>query len=343
MKTTESLAMVVVLLLALAGAIGLTGCSVAQLQAGLEAPTSALIETANKTVAGATQPSAIGSFYRYRIETAPNTEVSIYARENDNATANLLLIHGAGSGSWAWEFFFERLPQRFNVYAVNWRGHFDSSPVDDADSDDYVVDQMRALASIRERNKLPTHLVGHSYGGATAILQASIETEAVASVVLLAPVVPLDYTLAQRLIVPRVAPMFIKHGNDVEGVYGGMFLATDRMREYHERYAGQDYSIEKRGLIAKDGVSPEWQCALRNAFKTVVQRGVPVSMIIARYDNVVVPKRQYEIAKELNINTFTIESGHYIPLDIEADRTVQEVSASIDAVSQADSAGHFDD
>ena len=44
--------------------------------------------------------------------------------------------------------------------------NFESSPVEDADASDYVGDQIAVLDAIENRNNLPVHVVGHSYGGA---------------------------------------------------------------------------------------------------------------------------------------------------------------------------------
>lgn len=311
--------------------LSIAGFSVAQLQAGLETPSEAAIVAAEQKVRGTDTPTAITEYSTFRVPVTGYIAVSVYAREHDSAKANIFMVHGAGGGAWVWEYYFEHLPTYYNVYALSWRGHFDSSSVDDANANDYVVDQEAALAAITTRNDLPIHIIGHSYGGATSVIQAARSEVKIGSLVLLAPVVPLDYTFAQRLIVPAIAPYFIrksvKNGNELEGTFGGMFLSQSRMRRYHELYAGHDYSTEKLSLIADDGVSPEWQDLLSTSYQEVTNRGIPVSIFMARYDNVVVPHRQRNTAKNTGAKLVEIESGHYIPLDVGV---IDVVMATVD-------------
>lgn len=169
--------------------------------------------------------------------------------------------------------------------------HFESTLVADADSADYVNDQLAVLAEIGRRNALPVHVVGHSCGGATSVLMAARDDVEIASLHLLAPVAPLDYSVTQSLLVPLIAPAFIGTENDADGVFGGMFLFGTRMRHWYDTYASQPYSEEKPSLIAGDGIAPAWQTELTDAYCVLGQRGLPVWMTIARYDNAVVPRR----------------------------------------------------
>lgn len=248
--------------------MGLSSCSVLQLQDGLVAPSEAVRSAASKEIAMVPSPNPITLYNNFSVSVNPDIAVTVYSRERAGAIANIMMVHGAGSGAWAWEVYFDLLPETYNLYALSWRGHFDSTPVQDADSYDYVKDQRAVLDAIGLRNALPIHVIGHSYGGATSVMlvsNARTKTQ-VSSLHLIAPVVSLDYTLAQKLIIPTLAPPFIRQstraGNDVDGVYGGMFLARERMKHYHALYAGKDYSIERPSLIAKDGVSARWQTQL---------------------------------------------------------------------------------
>lgn len=303
------------------------GCSITRLQAGLEAPGNLVIAAAETEAENADFPITIDAYETFSVAVSPSINISVFAREDPDATTNIIFVHGAGGGAWVWEYFFDALPSTYNLYALSWRGHFDSSPVEDANTYDYVKDQAAVLDVIKDRNSHPVHLVGHSYGGATAILQAANTSHTIESVTLLAPVVPLDYTLSQRLIIPAIAPYFIRKdaekGNDVADVYGGMFLSQKRMQYYHDQYAGKDHAREKPGLIAGDGVSAKWQNELKSAFHETSLKGIPITLITARYDNVVVPRRQSNIAASIGAQVIELESGHYIPLDVEAEETVE--------------------
>ena len=300
------------------------------LQAGLEQPSDAAVLMANVRTTAKSFPKPISAYNKFSVAVTNDISVTVYARENEAAIGNVLLVHGAGSGAWAWEYFFELMPSNFNLYAMSWRGHFDSSPVIDARAQDYVQDQKAVLAAITMKNDLPNHLVGHSYGAATSILQTSQSPLNIDSLFLLAPVVPLDYSTVQALVVPTVGPYFIRQdletGNKVNGVYGKMFLSKHRMLHYFKKYAQADYSKEKPGLIAGDGVSVEWQKTLADAYHSVNDSQIPTMMFIARYDSVVVPQRQQLFAIENEFKTQHIESGHYIPLDAKAEEVITMVS-----------------
>ncbi len=300
------------------------GHSVIKLQAGLESLSSEVLSLANRTIENIPVPKPITEYLDFKVAVSADITITVYARERKDAKANVFMVHGAGGGAWAWEYYFAHMPESYNLYALSWRGHFDSSAIGDANATDYVTDQSAVLSFIQSRNNLPTHLIGHSYGGATSVLQASNTPEKIASLTLLAPVVPLDYTFTQRLVIPKIAPFFIELSNNIEGTYNSMFLAKSRMRRYHELYAGKSYSEEKPSLIADNGVSPKWQETLRKAYEDIANQGIPLSIIIARYDNVVVPHRQYNIAQRIGANIIELESGHYIPLD-----TLAQLSTTI--------------
>lgn len=264
------------------------------------------------------------------VQVTDQIEISLAAREPPNAIGNILLIHGAASGAWAWEYFFEQLPDNYNLYAINWRGHYTSSNVNNAFASDYVFDQEAALEEMSNRNTLPTHLIGHSYGGATAVLQTAQTHHKISSLTLLAPVVPLKYTTIQRHIIPQLAPYFIKKdqakGNDPDGLFGNMFLSKKRMEYYYNNYASHDHAKEKPGLIAGDGISEVWQKKLRRAYDIVSEQKIPTLILSARYDNVVVTSRQEKIAVAIGAQYKELQSGHYIPLDVEAENAVKLVT-----------------
>lgn len=317
-----------------------SGCSVIRFQDGLEIPSESVIASANQTANVHMFPKPITEYEHFAVSATPEIDVTVYARESESATANVFFVHGAGGGAWAWEYFFENADQRLNLYALNWRGHFDSTLVTAADADDYVVDQNAVIRRIRARNDLPIHIVGHSYGAATAIIQLAESTIDYPSVTLLAPVVPLDYTVSQRIIIPLVAPYFIRKslakGEQLNGTYGGMFLSDSRREYFFNQYASKDFSREKPGLIAGSGVSPRWQTRLEDAYKNVAARNTRVLIVSAQYDNVVVPRRQQRIASLSGIPITTVAGAHYLPLDYNAEDMVSLVEDQIRLISSSD-------
>ena len=175
-----------------------------------------------------------------------------------------------------------------------------------------------------------------SSASATAVLQAAQTRHKISSLTLLAPVVPLKYTTIQRHIIPRLAPYFIKKdqakGNDPDGLFGNMFLSKKRMKYYYDNYASHDHAKEKPGLIAGDGVSEVWQKKLRSAYEIVSEQKIPTLILSARYDNVVVPVRQAEIARTIGAQYKELQSGHYIPLDVEAENAAKLVTKFLQSI-----------
>lgn len=317
-----------VLFLLLIAGVMFVGIDLSRLQAGLVAPSEHVLLAFNSG-SDETYPKPIQSYSNFHVNVTPTLQISIYARESERAKANVFLVHGAGGGAWVWEYFFEYIPEEFNLYALSWRGHFDSATVADANTRDYVSDQSVVLSAIKTRNNLPVHIVGHSYGGATAVLQTSQSSDEIASITLLAPVVPLNYTVTQRLLIPIIAPLFIQNSNHIEGVYGGMFLNKDRMSRYHSRFARHAFSEEKRSLIAVDGVSASWQTTLSMAYQNVADRGIPLSFFVATYDNVVAPSQQINLARQIDAPVTKIQSGHYLPLDAAVEELITTISNSL--------------
>lgn len=309
--------------------LGLAGCDLARLQEGLVKPSPAVLESAERSAVQFTPPPPITDYEYFDVAVEDGAVVRVHTRETASATANIYMIHGAGGGSWAWEEFFDHIPENYNLYALSWRGHFESSHVEDANAADYVRDQIAGLNAIKTRNDLTVHVIGHSYGAATSVLMAAQPDVEFASLHLLAPVAPLDYSVTQRILVPIVAPAFIATENEADGVFGDMFLSKTRMHHWFNAYAGQSFSAEKRGLITGDGVSPAWQQKLAAAYEALKARDLPVAMLIAQYDNVVVPRRQHIAADLAGAAVTMVESGHYIALGTKSEDIAHAITLNI--------------
>ena len=309
------------------------------LQAGLETAGSEERAKATKLAAEATvNPKKISRYPKFMVQNEDGLELTVYARENPEASINIVMFHGAASGAWAWEYYFELFPENFNLYAPSWRGHFDSEKVADANSLDYVNDQLAVVQNIQQRNDLSVHAIAHSYGAATTVFLEAWRGPMFGSLHLIAPVVPLDYTPLQAIVVPVIARHFIApsiaEGNKMDGTFGGMFISHERMTYYHTNYAGKHYSIEKPSLIVRDGVKPVWQDTLMQAYMYLQGHNIPVSFYLARYDNVVVPKRQRQVAEAIGASMHQFESGHYIQLDAYAEKSAALILQNIKRLEQ---------
>ncbi len=327
------------------------GYDLAQLQAGLEAPNAAVLSSAEGNTLSTHPAPAISTYEKISVEVAPELTIDVQIREAADATANIFLVHGAGGGAWVWEEYFAELPATYNLYAISWRGHYTSSPVQNANVADYVTDQLAVLAEIQARNGLPTHIVGHSYGGATSVLTAAEIPDQVASIHLVAPVVPLDYTVLQRNLVPLIMRPILANALETEladaiaaeasgadtqgsGSYAKMFIDYPQMERYWDLHAAKPYSVEKPGLIGGDGLDPAWQLTLEAAYAAIDQADIPVWFLIARYDNVIIPSEQRETALEIGADYTEFESGHYIQLDSEATASAAFIANNLATISQ---------
>ncbi len=102
------------------------------------------------------------------------------------AVESIVLIHGMGSASTAWEPILEDLRARFTVITVDLPGHgkspFDSQQAMDPQSLAHVV-----IETMRERGFENFHLVGNSLGGWISLEMAANNPSAISSVTALAP------------------------------------------------------------------------------------------------------------------------------------------------------------
>ncbi len=93
----------------------------------------------------------------------------------------IVLLHGATLRSEDWENIFPRLATRYRVIAYDARGHGKSGRAGSYALDDLVSDLVRVLKDIA---KAPAIVVGHSIGGATALVTAAREPSLMRGLVL---------------------------------------------------------------------------------------------------------------------------------------------------------------
>lgn len=93
----------------------------------------------------------------------------------------IVLLHGVTLRSEDWENIFPRLATRYRVIAYDARGHGKSGRATGYALEDLVADLMRLLKEIA---KAPAILIGHSIGGATALVAAAREPSLVRGLVL---------------------------------------------------------------------------------------------------------------------------------------------------------------
>ena len=114
---------------------------------------------------------------------APAEPVHVTVWDEGAGAARVVLVHG--TMTWGTESFAEQRPlaRTFRLELVDRRG-YGGSP--DADRSDYEVDAAD-IAEVLGRTPGGAHLVGHSYGGVSAMFAAARHPELVRSLTLIEP------------------------------------------------------------------------------------------------------------------------------------------------------------
>lgn len=108
----------------------------------------------------------------------------LFCREDGSAGPVLVLLHGFGGSHVVWRDIERRLAARSRTLAYDLPGHGGSLNAGRATAKAAAT---AVLADLEERGSPSVHVIGHSFGGAVAILMAALNPARVASTVLLAP------------------------------------------------------------------------------------------------------------------------------------------------------------
>ncbi len=95
---------------------------------------------------------------------------STVAGGDDPARAPIILLHGAGANAHWWDHVVDRLDPNRDVYALDFRGHGDSSFPEERFVGAFNTDLEATMAWVGRED---VHLVGHSMGAAVALDHAS--------------------------------------------------------------------------------------------------------------------------------------------------------------------------
>ena len=116
------------------------------------------------------QSSAFVSAYKFVIPTANGTTLSLYAEERGQGPP-VVLLHGLGGSTYSWRFVAPALANSHRVIALDLKGFGRSDKIFDTNYS--AADQAALVASfLRGRGLHNITLVGHSFGGAVALLTA---------------------------------------------------------------------------------------------------------------------------------------------------------------------------
>jgi pyruvate dehydrogenase E2 component (dihydrolipoamide acetyltransferase) len=109
----------------------------------------------------------------------------LFVGQDGRGAATLVLLHGFGGSHLVWDGIAARFAGRCRVLAYDLPGHGGSLGFPGGTS---AKSAARAiLADLARRGEESAHVVGHSLGGAVAVLMAATEPARIASLTLLAP------------------------------------------------------------------------------------------------------------------------------------------------------------
>ena len=261
----------------------------------------------------------------------------------------LLLIHGVGDSSKAWETVHAKLAQRFTVIAPDLLGHGESDKPHADYSLPAFANGMRDLLAVLGIDRVT--VVGHSFGGGVAMQFAYQYPELVERIVLVsAGGVSKDVSIALRLAAmpmgaealailraPGVMPAVQLFGRAVGTVFGSTKFGRDAadaasvLKNFEDPRALSAFARTLRSVV--DG---------RGQYVTMLDRvhlmqSIPVQLIWGDEDPTI-PVSHARLAQEA-IPGSTLEifekSGH-VPFHDHPDRFVHVVERFLDSTRPAD-------
>ncbi len=97
--------------------------------------------------------------------------LSYGAGQLDPARPSLIFLHGATSHAHYWDHLAPDFVADYNVYALDWRGHGDSTPAEEYSQLDGYLSDLRRMIERLDPARL--YLVGHSLGGYVQLAYAA--------------------------------------------------------------------------------------------------------------------------------------------------------------------------
>lgn len=125
-----------------------------------------------------------------------NNDINLAYTEQGNGTETLILIHGLGSYSPAWNQNIDQLSKNYKVIAVDLPGYGKSSKIPHSGKMTFYADVIEQL--IKKLHLTNVNLVGHSMGGQIAMTLALENPKLIKRLILVDPAGFEDFTPGQR-------------------------------------------------------------------------------------------------------------------------------------------------
>jgi len=223
-----------------------------------------------------------------RVETQVIPPLKSALTNNPNgAVDDILLIHGMGSASTAWQLLIPELRRHFRVITVDLPGHgktpfIKGTAMDPISIADMVRDAVSEISS-------GYHLVGNSLGGWVALELAAHHGEKVRSLTALAPAGMWINPFQRRYPATAFLRMFAKSTR----VLTPLFLHFEWARSLgfetvSPRWRNFSYRLcmdAVRAMTESEGYYPAFDGMLMKRFESDISSKIPVTIIFGDSDN----------------------------------------------------------
>lgn len=208
-------------------------------------------------------------------------------RSHETGREVILLIHGMGSASTAWQPIIEDLESVFTVVTVDLPGH-GLTPMDETQPMDPKELAKSVFATMQSLGFERFHVVGNSLGGWIALEMAATKTSAITSVTGLAPaglwlepfVARYPGTAIARILASslRVVSPLLLHYEWTRKI--GFENVSPKWREF-------SYGLcldATNAMATAAGYYPAWDALLRKRFDQSVPASIPITIIFGDSD-----------------------------------------------------------
>jgi 3-oxoadipate enol-lactonase len=241
------------------------------------------------------------------------------AYRRSGAGPSVLLIHGVGGDASHWDAIAARLSARFDVVAMDLRGHGDSDRIRaPLDVDDLARDAVQVLdeAGIRR-----CHVAGFSLGGAVALALALMAPERIAALAVIGTVY--GRSAEQRAKALERVDYLARHG-------AAALAETNRERWFSEAFRRAHPDVVDRRVAQVTASDPE---SYRRAFTVfctadfvgrLPQIHSPTLVVTGEHDVAATPAMAHAMAAELPDAEVQVLPGLHHSVLIEAPEDIAD-------------------